>query len=63
MRKDELEEALCLQSGDQKQPARLVGVGDSSNIPAGSSVGERLACHGVVPGSIPGLAYSFLLQD
>src|SRR5258706_10062860 len=26
----------------------------------GSSVGERLACHGVVPGSIPGLAYSFL---
>ena len=25
----------------------------------GSSVGERFACHGVVPSSIPGLAFTF----
>ena len=37
-----------------------VGVGDPSNNRLGSSVGERLACYGVVPGSIPGLAYAFL---
>ena len=38
---------------------RCVGVGDSSNNWLGSSVAERPARNGVVPGSIPGLAFSF----
>ena len=38
-----------------------VGLGDPSNNWLGSSVVERFACYEVVPGSIPGLAYSFLL--
>ena len=36
-----------------------VGVDDSSTNRLGSSVAERPACDGVVPGSIPGLAFSF----
>ena len=36
-----------------------LGVGDSSNNWLGSSVAERPARNGVVPGSIPGLAFSF----
>ena len=41
-----------------------VGVGDPSNNQLGSSVGECFTCDEVVPGSIPGLAYSFLfLQE
>ena len=36
-----------------------VGVDDSSTNWLGSSVAERPACDGVVPGSIPGLAFSF----
>ena len=37
----------------------LVGVDDSSTNRLDSSVAERPACDGVVPGSIPGLAFSF----
>ena len=40
--------------------AANVGAGGPPTNRLGSSVGERLACHGVAPGSIPGLAYSFL---
>ena len=38
---------------------RVVGVDDSSTNRQGSSVAEHPACDGVVPGSIPGLAFSF----
>ena len=36
-----------------------VGIDDSSNYWPSSSVGERLGCHGVVPGSKPGPAFLF----
>ena len=44
----------------EASPVLPVGVGDPSNNQLGSSVVERFACDEVVPGSIPGLAYSFL---
>ena len=45
--------------GTQMQIVGSVGVDDSSTNRLGSSVAERPACDGVVPGSIPGLAFSF----
>ena len=42
-----------------KNPVAGVGVDDSSTNWLGSSVAERPAMYGVVPVSIPGLAFSF----